>query len=139
MEVAGWTLLDDKAISSWKTLFVSLALLTAVAADETALFVSLALLTAVAADETALFVSLALLTAVAADETTLFVSLALLTAVAADETALFVSLVLFTVAAVKFPEVVSAWTATVDTPPKRKKDIVAIAAKTNFLPSLYIL
>ena len=67
------------------------------------------------------------------------VDAALLATVAADETALFVSLVLFTVAAVKFPEVVSAWTATVDTPPKTKKDSVAIAAKTNFLPSLYIL
>ena len=65
--------------------------------------------------------------------------LALLAAVAADWAALFVSLVLFTVAAVKFPEVVSAWTSTVDTPPKTKKDSVAIAAKTNFLPSLYIL
>ena len=50
-----------------------------------------------------------------------------------------VSLVLFTVAVVKFPEVVSAWTATVGTPPKTKKDSVAIAAQTNFLPSLYIL
>ncbi|WP_173000474.1 hypothetical protein [Lactobacillus helveticus] len=37
-----------------------------------------------------------------------FVALLLLATVAADETALFVSLVLFTVAAVKFPEVVSA-------------------------------
>ena len=59
--------------------------------------------------------------------------------VAVDGAALFISLVLLAVAVLVFSETVSACTSTVDNPPATRIENVAIAAKTNFLPSLYIL